>query len=396
MDLRGAPGIGQVAERGDLGRNDPCHCGSGLKYKKCCLDVDREVARGERPAFTINGLESPTVNDGHIVPRMYQAAWEDGQRRVAVHDAHSNGGEGCKARSTKRVGTRGAYYRRTRPGGETIDDIEDSLRRIEDKASEPLRSLIGGSKLEEETKGILAQLLAVQMFRGPAFFARREELIRPSLEAASGEDFTRHGLAAAGGDVEVVRKKAIDAYLDPTKSFMTMIAYAVKVASVLGLMRWQVLRFEGPVLAYSDHPVVLWPIRVPSTPPFERQGIGALQTLEIRVPIAPEVAILMNWIDCDDESAVAMPVSAASELNAFTVSQAQEEWMHKLGGEPEIGEGVFEPLSRLIDPTYDEGVARRSLRHRYAAQYVSRVKGRDFVNDVEVLVNMGADASRES
>lgn len=23
-----------------IGRNDPCHCGSGLKYKKCCLEVD--------------------------------------------------------------------------------------------------------------------------------------------------------------------------------------------------------------------------------------------------------------------------------------------------------------------------------------------------------------------
>lgn len=23
-----------------LGRNDPCHCGSGIKYKKCCLDKD--------------------------------------------------------------------------------------------------------------------------------------------------------------------------------------------------------------------------------------------------------------------------------------------------------------------------------------------------------------------
>ncbi|MFW2167769.1 SEC-C metal-binding domain-containing protein [Enterobacter cloacae complex sp.6722794] len=20
-----------------LGRNEPCHCGSGIKYKKCCL-----------------------------------------------------------------------------------------------------------------------------------------------------------------------------------------------------------------------------------------------------------------------------------------------------------------------------------------------------------------------
>lgn len=24
----------------DIGRNDPCHCGSGKKYKKCCQDKD--------------------------------------------------------------------------------------------------------------------------------------------------------------------------------------------------------------------------------------------------------------------------------------------------------------------------------------------------------------------
>ena len=25
-----------------IGRNDPCPCGSGKKYKNCCLDKDRE------------------------------------------------------------------------------------------------------------------------------------------------------------------------------------------------------------------------------------------------------------------------------------------------------------------------------------------------------------------
>lgn len=24
-----------------IGRNDPCPCGSGLKYKKCCLNKDK-------------------------------------------------------------------------------------------------------------------------------------------------------------------------------------------------------------------------------------------------------------------------------------------------------------------------------------------------------------------
>ena len=25
-----------------IGRNEPCHCGSGLKYKRCCLGADQE------------------------------------------------------------------------------------------------------------------------------------------------------------------------------------------------------------------------------------------------------------------------------------------------------------------------------------------------------------------
>jgi hypothetical protein len=40
--------------KNDLGRNDPCHCGSGKKYKQCCLSKDEEAARkaraGEQPA----------------------------------------------------------------------------------------------------------------------------------------------------------------------------------------------------------------------------------------------------------------------------------------------------------------------------------------------------------
>jgi len=36
-----------------VGRNDPCPCGSGKKYKKCCLDADAQrlaVGAGERGA----------------------------------------------------------------------------------------------------------------------------------------------------------------------------------------------------------------------------------------------------------------------------------------------------------------------------------------------------------
>lgn len=30
------------------GRNDPCHCGSGKKYKHCCLDKDNAEAAAKR------------------------------------------------------------------------------------------------------------------------------------------------------------------------------------------------------------------------------------------------------------------------------------------------------------------------------------------------------------
>ena len=32
----------------NLGRNDPCHCGSGKKYKQCHLAEDEAKARSER------------------------------------------------------------------------------------------------------------------------------------------------------------------------------------------------------------------------------------------------------------------------------------------------------------------------------------------------------------
>jgi uncharacterized protein YecA (UPF0149 family) len=30
----------QVVKSKNIGRNDPCPCGSGKKYKKCCLNKD--------------------------------------------------------------------------------------------------------------------------------------------------------------------------------------------------------------------------------------------------------------------------------------------------------------------------------------------------------------------
>jgi hypothetical protein len=34
-----------LPKHADLGRNDPCHCGSGKKYKKCCMEKDQTAER---------------------------------------------------------------------------------------------------------------------------------------------------------------------------------------------------------------------------------------------------------------------------------------------------------------------------------------------------------------
>jgi hypothetical protein len=38
-----------------VGRNDPCPCGSGKKYKKCCLDLDRQAERAGGAALSMPG-----------------------------------------------------------------------------------------------------------------------------------------------------------------------------------------------------------------------------------------------------------------------------------------------------------------------------------------------------
>ena len=40
-----------------LGRNDPCHCGSGRKYKQCHLAKDEEVERTARAKTTEKAAE---------------------------------------------------------------------------------------------------------------------------------------------------------------------------------------------------------------------------------------------------------------------------------------------------------------------------------------------------
>ena len=345
-----------------------------------------KVGAIDRPRLILERDSFPEVKSAHIMPRMYQRAWAAGGQ-VAVHVDLA---AACIPMSTRKAGTRSRYYQRTRPSGEKINDIEASLAYVEDKATAPLSDLIGGKPITVERKGGVAQLLGLQMLRGPAFFEQREELLAPMLEELRPTDFKPRAVAAAGGDVAAVRRQLTRAYLDPTQRFMTMLTTGVKMATVLSHMRWQILRFDEPLLAYSDHPMVLWPMDVERTAPFARQGLAPLGALEIRVPIAPDAAILMTWVDRSDETHAPLGPLAAGELNAFTVGQADRQWMHTLGSEPPVPTGVFAPASRLVEASYDRNAALRSARRATAARFIDRVKDRRHVDDVEVIVDLPA------
>jgi hypothetical protein len=340
----------------------------------------------DRPRLVLKGEKYPEVKAAHIVPRMYQRAFAVDDQ-VAVH---VDGDTTCVLMPTLKAATRARYYRRIRPSGESIDDVEASLAFVEDKATRPLADLIAGEPMTPERKGGVAQLVGLQMLRGPAFFEQREEFLRPILEGLEKKDFRPRGLAAVGGDVELARKRTVEAYLDPTQRFITMLTTAVKMATVLALMRWQVVRFDGPLLAYSDHPVVLWPLEAARSAPFARQGLAPLVALEVRMPISPDAAIVMTWVDRSDETHVSLGPRAAAELNAFTVGQAARQWMHQPGSEPDVATGVFAPASRLLEPAYDRATALRSVRRVTAQQFIERVKNRRHVHDVEVIVDIDA------
>lgn len=340
------------------------------------------------PPLVIERESFPEVKSSHIVPRVYQRAWAVGDQ-VAVH---VDGKSECVTMPIRRAGTRSRYYRRTRPTGEKVDDIEASLAYVEDKATEPLGDLVGGKPITFERKGAVAQLVGVQMLRGPAFFQQREELLRPLIESLQPNHFKREALTAVGGDTVAARRQLAATYLGSTWRFMTMLQRSMKMATLLAHMRWQIVRFDEPGLVYSDHPVVVWPLGVERSAPFDRQGLAPMSALEIRVPISPNAVIVMTWIDKSDDADVPLLSAAAAEINAFTVAQADRQWMHQPAREPRVASGIFAPISRLLDSSYDRVAVLSSRRRATAGAFLERTKNRQYVPEVEIIVDVGTTA----
>jgi hypothetical protein len=312
------------------------------------------------------------------------------QRNFAIEDqvlVHFVSDGHTELRHVRSVGWRRAFYRRITPNdGSEIDDIEASLSELERDIKGVFDEILAGAELTLERKGALSQFFGIQTVRGPAFFSQRSDVIDEVVASLDESALMPGALEAAGGNLEIVQQRVRDVYTSTTAQFVTMLGTGLKTAMLLGSMRWHILDFGAPLLAYSDHPVVLWPAVVHQTQPFTRPNFGPLDAIEVRVPLSPELAILMNWADVADEGRrVSAPPGFADELNAFVVSQADEQWMHRPGRIPPVGVGSFTPLSRAFeDGSYSPAYLGQSRRRATAARLLAGVAKKKLLGDIKI------------
>ncbi|NIK72065.1 MULTISPECIES: SEC-C metal-binding domain-containing protein [unclassified Paenibacillus] len=65
-----------------LGRNEQCHCGSGLKYKKCCMSKDEQSARASKASPAIRHFTEAELV--HLVD--HESTWANPQYAELAHE----------------------------------------------------------------------------------------------------------------------------------------------------------------------------------------------------------------------------------------------------------------------------------------------------------------------
>lgn len=324
----------------------------------------------------------PKVDRSHIVPQTYL-------RNFAINDQLAMrlvGESGSKTVNVRDAAVRRAFYRRQRPDGTDIDDIEWSLSHIESAVTTLLRGLHPAWPLDLEKKASLAEFVAVQILRGPRWQEWHSEFV-PSAIAEQRAD----GLPGLDGVAEVVAgdnilSKFEKKIREPTYRYTRMLSLVPKVASILASMGWTLLTFRRPQLVTSDHPVVVWPLRCSAAKPRHLGfAAGILETLEIRIPISPTLALLMTWREEDASDPVGGKVHHERALNAFTVAHAQRQWFHRPGVSPPLGTGRFAPIGPEVHPGYTAIAAENSPLRAEVARRMQPRLGKDFDKGIEVV-----------
>lgn len=305
----------------------------------------------------------PTVNRSHLVPRMYLRNFST-EGRIEMH--LTSGGE-PRVVGLRDAAVEKAFYRRTRPDGSKIDDVEWSLSTLEDRVAPLLREVEKRWPLPFDDKACLAEFIALQYARGRAWRSAYQALLEQRLRDWRSDD---HGLSRAPTEDEVTM--VTENLSSDSETLVRMLSQLPNPSSIFGSMRWFLVRFAGPVLALSDEPIICWPMSGESlieTP--ARHKLGLLWTLEVAVAMSPTCALLMTWEDQSDQRA---PIRGrrhhAATLNAIGIAQAEKQWFPRPGTRPRIGAGRRVPLSAELCPSYSASVAHASGRRQQVDKLV--------------------------
>jgi hypothetical protein len=323
-------------------------------------------------------MNYPKVDRGHIVTAGYLRAWTINDLIAMCLIGQREG----KPISVRDAGVRGPFYRRTRPDGTKSDDVEWSLSQGESRMLLSLREIENRWPLNETEKGVIGQFIGLHMVRGPAWYAWHREFRKDSFVRFREAEAARDAPDYEGVD------RTEEWLATDTQEHIRMLSLAPKVGAVIGCMNWTLVRFPTPILATSDHPVVVWPdweARRANNAPMTIKGV--LTSLEVRFPISPQLALVATWLDLPDPEApvIAGIRALASNLNTFTIGQAEKQWFHQPGAVTPRTAGRLVPLSSLIHPGYDASVAARSERRRATGELILPLLGRNFPEYIKLI-----------
>lgn len=180
-----------------LGRNDPCHCGSGKKYKKCCYSSDQALLRdaSEHAGATRSALKHNPglVDDPGIIERMraYELKTvkpaELGlmQLHAAFHNALIFGLRELAFETLKEI------ERRYDDPPPKYDPFEELIDEVLEAGDLDLARRIRDHHGEKPWRRTTAIAFLFEMLEHPEHFASLEEACRKSVCAIDDEE-TRH------------------------------------------------------------------------------------------------------------------------------------------------------------------------------------------------------------
>jgi Protein of unknown function (DUF4238) len=335
-------------------------------------------------------MEFTEVKSAHIVPRSYLKNFAiDEAIMLSVDDKPSVG-----PISIDNTAVRKRYYRRYRPDGSPIDDVEWSLSQLEGALAPVIGDLQSNwPPASAEEKGALAEFFAYQFVRGPRWKAWRESMARESIDKfrRNPEPVLHNGIWIPSTHQQI--NETEDKILSETEWLTRMMVIANRLITAFGSMRWNLIEFDQPLLAISDHPVIAWPLdseyRRPEPTPA---GLGVRNFLEVRAPISPTLALLMTWQDLPD---VAEPIAGSEEIaaniNAFTIANADRQWMQMPGGDVPTATAFLDPIAVELVVGYGRPEVEASGTRQKVTELLQRKRGEDIHEAVDENGHMHAE-----